>query len=111
MSSQIFKYKLPNELLFDLLDVMCIKNNNKYIIDYNSYKKGLFNDFIINFIEKCKDYYYLSKTKKYLDRKLTYQGFLTIIRQICKFNNVSYTSEIKYERSDYGIFYYINFTS
>jgi len=108
MSSQIFKNPIPNELLIKLLDDIAIKTDNCYVINNNSYKKGMFNDIIINFIDECKPYYHLSK-RKYLDRKLTYNSFITIIRQICNFNKITYTSQIKYDKSTYDIMYYIYF--
>ena len=39
--------------------------------------------------------------------KLTYNSFTTIIRQICKYNQITYTSQIKYDKSTYEIVYYI----
>ena len=110
MSSQIFKNQIPNQILIKLLDDIAVKTDKCYILDNNSYKKGIFNDLIINFINDCKPYYYLSK-RKYLDRKLTYNSFITIIRQICNFNKITYTSQIKYDKSTYNILYYIYITA
>jgi hypothetical protein len=107
MTSQIFKNAVPNELLVNLLNETSIKTDKYYIFNYNSYKKGIFNDIIPNFIKECTSYYYLSK-RKYLERKQTYKNFLTIIRQICNFNNITYTSQIKYDKSTYGIEYFIH---
>jgi hypothetical protein len=42
-----------------------------------------------------------------LDKPLNYKSFITIIRQICKFNNIQYQNFIKYEKSSYNIYYYI----
>jgi hypothetical protein len=108
MSSQIFKRKVPDEFLFNLLNLICIKTEKYYIINYDSYKKGIFNEYISDFVEKCREYYYLSK-RKYLDKKFTYKSFITIVRQICNFNKIKYNSEIKYEHSNYAIIYYIYF--
>jgi len=108
MTSQIFKNTIPNQLLIKLLDEISIKSDNCYVLNNNSYKKGMFNDTIGNFIEECKPYYHLSK-RKYLERKLTYTSFVTIIRQICNFNKITYTSQIKYDKSTYDIMYYIYF--
>ncbi len=106
MTSQIFKNTIPNQILIKLLDDIAIKSDNCYVLNNNSYKKGMFNDTIGNFIEECKPYYHLSK-RKYLERKLTYNSFVTIIRQICNFNKITYTSQIKYDRSNYEILYHI----
>jgi hypothetical protein len=106
MSSQIFKSPVPNQLLFKLLDDIALKNDKRYTINNDTYKKGIFNNSIVNFIEECKPYYFLSK-RKYLERKLNYSSFITIIRQICNYNKITYSSEIKYDKSTYDIIYYI----
>jgi hypothetical protein len=106
MSVQLFKKPFPNNLLFNLLNAICMKNEKHYILDINSFKKGTFNESIKNFIQECKPYYHNSK-QKYLERKLTYNNFTTILRQICNFNKITYTSQIKYDKSSYNILYYI----
>jgi hypothetical protein len=113
MSSQIFKTPIPNDIFINFLEEIALKNNNnnnnnnnKYIINTICYKKGMYNGIIEKFIESCKPYYYLSK-RKYLERKLTYSSFITIIRQICNYNKITYTSQIKYDKSSYEIIYYI----
>lgn len=106
MSTQIFKKKVPNELLFNLLDQICMKNEKHYLLNINSFKKGLYNESIQKFCTECQEYYHISK-KKYLERKLTYNNFTTILRQICNFNKITYTSQIKYDKSTYDIVYYI----
>lgn len=108
MASQLFKTKIPNKLLIDLLDDIAIKSEKCYVLNNNSFKKGVFNNSITKFIEDCKPYYYKSK-HKYLDRKINYNSFITIIRQICKYNKITYISQIKYDRSNYDIVYYIYF--
>ena len=106
MSIQIFKKNVPNENLFQLLDSICLKNEKHYILDVDSFKKGIFKEIIQQFLDNCKQYYHLSK-RKYLEKKLTYNSFVTVIRQICNFNKITYTSQIKYDKSTYSIVYYI----
>lgn len=106
MSTQIFKNIIPNNIFFELLDKICLKNEKHYIFNIDSFKKGVYTEDIQNFIEFCKPYYYLSK-RKYLERKLTHNSFATILRQICKYNKITYTSQIKYIKSTYDIVYYI----
>ena len=108
MSAQIFKNHVPNKLFFDLLDLICVKNEKYYLFNNNSFKKGLFNDEIANFFISCRPSYHISK-HKYLDRKLDYNSFTTVLRQICNYNKITYTSQIKYDKSTYDIFYYIYF--
>ena len=106
MSIQIFKKEFPNELLFNLLNDICMKNDKHYILNTESFKKGLYDESIQQFIEFCKPYYHNSK-KKYLEKKITYNSFVTIVRQICNSNKIIYTSKIKYINSTYDIIYYI----
>ena len=106
MSSQIFKQKFPNELLFTLLDKIAIKTDKRYIINKASYKKAILASDIDAFLNECKSYYFLSK-HKYLQQNNHYNSFTTVLRQICNFNKITYTSQIKYDKSKYEIEYYI----
>lgn len=106
MTSQIFKKCFPIENLFTLLDSICFKNEKHYTINISAYKRGVFKEIIPKFINECIPYYHLSK-RKYLEKKLTYNSFTTILRQICNFNKITYTSQIIYDKSSYGIVYYI----
>ena len=106
MSTQIFKKNLPTEKLFQLLDSICLKNEKHYVLNVESFKKGVFKEIIQQFLNNCTEYYHLSK-RKYLEKKLSYNSFVTVIRQICNFNKITYTSQIKYDKSTYSIVYYI----
>ena len=106
MSSQIFKNQIPNNLFFELLDKICLKNEKHYTFNLNSFKKGIYSEDIQKFIISCTPYYHISK-RKYLEKKLTYNSFTTILRQICNYNKITYTSQIKYDKSTYNIVYYI----
>jgi hypothetical protein len=120
MSSQIFKTKIPNDIVFQLLKDIAVKSlvtttikddvtvakYDVYIVNNNVYKKGIFNGKIAAFYEVCKPYYHLSK-RKYLDKKISYNTFITVIRQICNSNKITYTSQIKYDKSAYDIIYSI----
>jgi hypothetical protein len=108
MTSQIFKNSIPNDMLINLLNDIAVKTEKCYVVNNNAYKKGIFNESILKFIEECKPYYHLSK-RKYLERKMTYNSFITIIRQICNYNKITYTSQLKYDKSVYDIMYYIYF--
>ena len=106
MSAQLFKNIIPKKKLYDLLEIICTKTEKNYTINKDVFKKGIFNDTIQNFLEECKSYYHLSK-QKYIDKKLTYNTFTTVLRQICNSNKIVYTSKIKYNNSTYDIIYYI----
>ena len=106
MSLQIFKSQIPNHLLVELFDKICTKTKDYYIINNISLKKGIYSNDIQQFLELVRNYYHISK-RKYLDKPLTYNSFITIIRQICKYNNIQYENKIKYDKSQYDIHYYI----
>ena len=64
MTSQIFKKNVPNEMIFNLLDSICLKNTKYYIFNLNSYKQGIFKESIPQFITECNKsgssiYYYI----------------------------------------------------
>ena len=106
MSTQIFKNQVPNLILFELLDKICLKNEKYYTFNNESFKKGIYNDEINIFLTICNPYYHISK-RKYLEKKITQKSFITILRQICNYNNITYTSQIKYDKSSYDIVYFI----
>jgi len=108
MSSQIFRKIVPQEILFELLEKVCIKTDKYYLIDMNAYKKLIFYNYNNEFCNSLKEYYNLSKLF-YLERKLSYNSFTNIVRQICKVNNIMFTSQIKYNESKYNIDFFIYF--
>jgi hypothetical protein len=106
MTSQIFKNNIPNKVFYELIDEICLKNQKYYTFNFESYKKGIYKEVIDKFIENCKPFYHISK-RKYLEKKITYNSFITIMRQICNYNKITYTSKIIYDKSTYHIEYYI----
>tara|TARA_B100001063_G_C16760792_1_gene555824 strand:+ start:377 stop:706 length:330 start_codon:yes stop_codon:yes gene_type:complete len=109
MTNQIFKNIVPNSLIFNFLDKICLfKHTNHYIIDDSSYKKAIFLNILKSFCDNLKNYYHKSK-HHYITRDLNYSKLMTIIRQICKKNKIAITSQIKYDKSKYCINYFIYF--
>lgn len=102
MSVQIFKNKVPLSYLTQFLDKVCVVKTNKYyLINDTSYKKGVFLDIVDEFCKDIEPFYHISK-RKYVTRKLNYNKFITIIRQICKHHQLPISSQIKY-CSNYSI--------
>ena len=108
MSTQIFKKLIPKELLVSLLEKICVKNEKYYYFDMNAYRKMLYYEYNNEFCDSIRDYYHIGK-RFYVDRKISYNVFTTILRQICNSNNIMYTSQIKYNESKYNIVYFIYF--
>lgn len=106
MLNQIFKTQIPIQQLFDLLEQVCIKTEKYYLVDMNAYRKLIYYNLYDAFTSQILDNYHLSK-QFYILRKLTYNSFTNIIRQICKSNNIMFTNQIKYNESKYNIDYMI----
>jgi hypothetical protein len=106
----MLKQNFDITILYELLEKICEKindlSNNFYIIDMVSFKRLEYYDILNTFVKKVEPYYINSK-KFYVTRKLDYNKFLTLIRQICKFSNINYYSKISYDKSKYFIKYYI----
>lgn len=109
MLKKTFKKVIPNNLLFDLLEQVCLKTENYYFFDLNAYRKMIFMNIHEEFILALREYYHTSKLF-YLERKLTYGSFTNILRQICKFSEIEVESEMKYNHSQYYINFYIYHT-
>lgn len=107
MKNQIFRAAVPPDILFALLDRICLKTAKYYYIDYNSFKKFAYEDAVrAAFFDALRPLYHESK-QYYLDRKMTYNAFVNIVRQVCKTNHIAFTSKIRYNKSSYNIDYYI----
>ena len=107
MSHQIFKDDIPNTILYNFLSEICTAKNEKYVVvDKIAFKKAQFNKSLQPFLDSLDEYYHESK-KFYLKRKQNYTKFITIIRQICKKNEIPFSNTIKYDKSTYNIIYYI----
>ena len=110
MLKQIFKENVPINIIFNLLEKICLKTDRYYLIDNNAFKKLLYNNFQEDFLENIINYYQDSK-RFYVTRKFNYNSFVNIIRQICKSNDIMFTSKIKYNESKYNINYFIYFNN
>ena len=108
MSKQIFREKVPNTLLFGLLEKICLKTPTYFLFDMNAFKKMVFNNQHVVFLDSLKQHYHAGK-RFYIERDIAYNMFTTILRQICKHNAIMYTSQIKYNESNYNIQYMIYF--
>ena len=106
MCDQVFKNDIPVNLLFDLLEQICLKTEKYYFLDQNAYKKLLFHSLFPDFKTELREYYYISK-RFYIDRELTYRTFANVVRQVSRFTNTRFESEVKYHQSKYHMDYMI----
>ena len=107
MSNQIFKKEFPNKIIFNFLETYAIKDNTKYyLVTKESFKSAEFHEDIEKFCNSIEKYYYNCK-KFYITRKQNYKTFITILRQICKFNHLAFTSKIKYDKVPFSALFKI----
>jgi hypothetical protein len=106
--NQLFKYEVPINILWDFLKNNFIEKDAYFIINKFSYKKTEYNNNIVTFTSTLKEYYYVSK-RKYVERNMTYNHFLTIIRQLCNLHNIKFDTKLIYDKSSYELEYFIYF--
>ena len=104
--NQLFKKNVPINVIWDFLEENFEDKDTHFIINKFLYKKSDYNKNLTKFTESLKEYYNNSK-KKYVERTMNYNFFLTVIRQLCNVYNIVYTSKLIYNKSSYEIEYCI----
>tara|TARA_Y100000816_G_C25918113_1_gene478804 strand:+ start:269 stop:595 length:327 start_codon:yes stop_codon:yes gene_type:complete len=105
MKNQIIKKNV--DFFNEFIKENFILENDYYIFNNIVFKKLEYENKVQEFLEKLKDYYFKNK-HYYLERNpIKYNQFNTIIRQLCKNNDILFNSKIKYQSSKYNIEYYI----
>lgn len=110
MPTFVFKKHIEPQIFKDFLDPICIKTDTHYIINYETLKRARYSSHYDDFIETLRSYYYPSK-RHYIDAPVAYKRFLTILRQICTYNNFTYTSATVYARAKASLEYRIYYAS
>ena len=108
MSKQIFRNEVPESILFELLDKICLKTEKYYLVDPNAYRKLIYYGLHEKLANDLLEYYHVSK-QFYVQRNMTYNSFTNIVRQVCKSAKIMFTSQIKYNESKYSIDYLVYF--
>ncbi len=110
MSNQIFKNNFSTDdfftILYSVCDICKINNIECIVINHTSFNKIKYYDVLIPFCNKLKNHYHVSK-HKYITNVNSYNKFITIIRQICKANNIIYINKCVYIKSKYEPVFYI----
>lgn len=105
MKNQIIKKHV--DFFNSFIQTHCVKENDYYISNYLVFKKLIFENQMEIFLHKLHDYYYQNK-HYYLKRDpISYNQYNTILRQICKVNEVKLEPIIRYTASKYDAEYHI----
>lgn len=94
----IFKYSVPPSILYDILNQISQNKKGYYYLDNASYKKMKYYNLMDTFCETIQDYYHLSKQHYCNKTSMTYNRFITILRQICNYHKIEFYSTIKYDK-------------
>ena len=104
--SQLLQNKYKKEIFYEFLNKYCNLEKKNLIFNKASLKRAKLDNAVKPFCEDLKNYYFPSK-HFYLEREFLYKNIATIIRQLCKYLHIPYTSRIKYSKSKYEIVYII----
>lgn len=107
MKNQIFKTIVASDILWDFLKMNGEEETEYFIFSKVLYKKAVFKETIEPFIKSLIDYYHTSK-KYYVTRKMDYNNFITVLRQLCNSNEIKYNTQMVYNKSTYEIVYHIH---
>jgi hypothetical protein len=106
MSSQIFKKVYPKDKFIELLKSYTDVYDNYLLFSKSSFKKMKLDNKCQELFDSLIPYYHNSK-KYYVIRKPLYKNIVTVIKQICKINNIPHDSNIHYSKSTYELKYKI----
>ena len=106
MKNQIIKKDV--DFFEDFIKENFMLENSYYIFNHIVFKKLLYEEKLYKVLEVLEDYYYKNKHYYIQRNPISFNQFNTIIRQICKRNEIEYTSKIKYNSSKYNIEYYFS---
>jgi hypothetical protein len=84
--------------------------NQVYVYNHETYKRLKYENVFSTFLESLKEYYYKNKYFYLTRDPMTFNSFNTIMRQIMKKNDITYTNKIKYTSSKYQVEYHIHKT-
>lgn len=97
---------IPFHILYEFLDKVSLKANNVYTFDVNSYKRAKYKDWIVEFINLIEPFYI---KKIYIKREMDFNRMVTILRQICKINDIPFEMFYNYSHCKYYISLNIRF--
>ena len=105
MKNQIFKTLIVPNIFWDFLKENGEEFEWHYIFSKILYKKAVFHETIEPFIKGLVVHYHESK-KHYITRKMDYNKFITVLRQLANSLEVQYKTEMVYNNSTYEIVYF-----
>lgn len=101
LHNKLFKEKVPLSILYNLFDHICAKKHGGkqeyYIMDENAFRSLLYNRPLYeSFKQSIAPYYHVSKAFYILREHDTLSPFMTVIKQICKHQDIPLTHKFFY---------------
>ena len=104
--SQLIQHKYEKEPFYEFLNKYCDVEKNNLIFNKSALKRAKIDNGVAPFFKDLTNYYFPSK-HFYLEREPLYKNVATVVRQLCKYLHIPFTSRIKYSKSKYEIVYII----
>lgn len=98
--NQLFKTIPDHTIVFGCLDDVCYRDREFFVVDDIVYKKIRYDDRISRLYDYLRPFYHTSK-QKYLDECCSRNGFLTVLRQLCKLYCIQFDSKVVYRNGTY----------
>ena len=99
--NQLFKTIPDHKTVFGYLDEVCYREMDFFVVDDVVYKRIRYDDRIFRFYEYLRPFYHTSK-QRYLDECSSRNGFLTVLRQLCKLYCIQFVSKVVYRNGTYA---------
>jgi hypothetical protein len=101
-----FKRPVTLNILFDLLDKICLLQEKNYVFDMTAYNKMKYLQLDEGFIQTLKEYY-LPNNMHYLTKEINFKNFIIIVKQICKYHQLNVSLKNVCINGEYQNIYFI----
>ena len=105
--SNLFRKPYPLANFYSFLEDTCKSTPEYYLIDQNVFQNLTFHEKHLPLLQELEDYYYECQHTNYIKRDWSYRAFITIIRQICSYYNISITFTKQYNHGLLDLRYFI----
>jgi hypothetical protein len=99
--NQIFKTIPDHTIVFGYLDDVCCRDRDYFVVDDIVHHRMRYDDRITRLYDYLRPFYHTSK-QKYLDECCSRNGFLTVLRQLCKLYCIQFASKVVYRNGKYA---------
>ncbi len=99
--NQLFKTIPDHAIVFGYLDDVCYRDRDYFVVDDVVHHRMRYDNRITSLYDYLRPFYHTSK-RKYLDERCSRNGFLTVLRQLCKLYCLQFVSKVVYRNGTYA---------